>query len=112
MIIIISEIFHRVREIEENIEKVEGYWNIGKQIFEAQEGKHAKYGTDLIKEWGEKLSQEYGTNYSTRSLKYYRQFYIQFSIVPTLSAQLNWSLIKELLPIKNLNERNYYINLH
>lgn len=29
------EVSHRVREIEDNIEKVEGYWNIGKEIFEA-----------------------------------------------------------------------------
>ena len=30
--------------------------------------------------------------------------------LPTVSANLSWSTIVELLPIKNENERNYYIN--
>ena len=40
-----------------------------------------------------------------------RQFFSNFdiSILPTLSA-ITWSHIIELLPIKNANKRNYYIN--
>ncbi len=35
---------------------------------------------------------------------------MNFPIVQTLSGQLSWSHIIELLPLKNENERNYYIN--
>ncbi len=34
-------------------------------------------------------------------MKYMRQFYITFPIRPTVSAQLSYSHLKEILPIKN-----------
>ena len=67
-------------------------------------------GDYLIKKWLEVFSKEYGNGYSSRNMKYMRQFYITFPIRPTVSAQLSYSHLKEILPIKNESERNYYIN--
>ena len=88
------------------------YWNIGKLIVEAQGGeKRAKYGDNLINEWGKKLSGKYGKNYDTRSLRRFRTFYNNFSIWGSVSPKLTWTHYRYILSIKNENERNYYINL-
>ena len=39
-----------------------------------------------------------------------RQFYLLFPILRTVSEELSWTHYRYLLPIKNENERNYYIN--
>ena len=88
------------------------YWNIGKLIVEAQGGeKRAKYGDNLINEWGKKLSGKYGKNYDTRSLRRFRTFYNNFSIWGSVSPKLTWTHYRYILSIKNENARNYYINL-
>ena len=38
-------------------------------------------------------------------------FYLQFSICGSLSHKLSWTHYRYILPIKNPNARNYYINL-
>ena len=70
----------------------------------------AKYGDNLIKKWAFKLSKVYSSNYSFTNLKYMRQFYRLFSIGHTVCDQLSWSHYRCLLPIKNSNQCNYYIN--
>ena len=55
------EIGKEIRERQINYERVDAYWNIGKLIVDAQGGKEKnKYGDKLLKEWSEKLTQEYG----------------------------------------------------
>ena len=101
----------KVREYEENSERVKAYFNIGKLIVEAQGGRvRAKYGNELIKKWSIKLSEEFGKGYDYSNLKRFRQFYLEFQESGSLCHQLLWSHIRYLLPIKNENERNYYIN--
>lgn len=39
-----------------------------------------------------------------------RQFYLNFPIVHSLNGQLTWTHYRYILPLKNENERNYYIN--
>ncbi len=105
------EVNKKVREIKDNRETLFTYWHIGKSIVEAQGGNvRAKYGDNLIKRWGEKLAQEYGKNYDYTNLTRYKKFYLLFSNIDTLCQHLNWSIYRCLLPIKNENERNYYIN--
>ncbi len=106
-----GEVKKFVREFKENSETLKTNWEIGRLLVNAQGGEsRAKYGDNLIKKWGEKLSLDYGKNYGTRNLKIFRQFYLTFPIVHALRAQLTWTHVKILLPIKNENERNYYIN--
>ena len=105
------EVNKRVRELKENNETLNLYWTIGKEIVEAQGGSvRAKYGDELIKKWGILLNEKYGSNYSKRNLMLYRQYYLNFKKVNALRSLLSWTHYKAILPIKNENERNYYIN--
>ena len=106
------EIGKAIRETNANMELVECYWNVGRLIVEAQGGKEkAKYGNELIKTWAEKLTEEYGKGYNYTNLSRFRQFYLAFPIVAPLGQQLSWTIIRTILPIKDENKRNYYINL-
>ena len=106
-----NEISKRARKLEENYSLVEAYWHIGKIIVEAQGGSsRAKYGNELIKKWSIKLTELYGKGYNYTNLSRFRQFYMLFLNLATVS-QLSWSIICVLLPIKDENKRNFYINL-
>ena len=79
---------------------------------EAQGGKEkAKYGNELLKTWAEKLTKEYGKGYDYSNLRRFRQFYILFPMCGPLAHTLSWTNICKILPIKDENKRNYYINL-
>ena len=109
-VIIDIESNSRVRRMVDNEERLKGYYEIGRLLVEAQGGEtRAKYGDNLIKKWGEKLAQEYGKNYDERELRKMRQFYLIMPKCDSLS-RVSWTHIKSILPIKNENERNYYIN--
>ena len=106
------EIGKEIRERQINYERVDAYWNIGKLIVDAQGGKEKnKYGDKLLKEWSEKLTQEYGKWYDYTNLSRFRQLYLYFPIIGPVGQQLNWTIIRTILPIKDENKRNYYINL-
>lgn len=106
------EIGKEIRERQINYELVDAYWNIGKLIVDAQGGKEkSKYGDKLLKEWSEKLTQEYGKGYDYTILSRFRQLYLYFPIIGPVGQQLNWTIIRTILPIKDENKRNYYINL-
>jgi len=105
------EVNKKVREYKDNSETLMTNWNIGRLIVEAQGGlSRAKYGTGLIKEWGDKFSKLYGNNYSERNLELFRKFYLTYSISNSLSTKLSWTHYRYIIPIKNENKRNYYIN--
>ena len=106
-----NEISKRVRSLEANNDLVTTYWRIGKILMEAQGGeKRAKYGNELIKKWSIELTNKYGKGYDYTNLSRFRNFYIQFPILGPV-AQLSWTNIIKILPIKDENKRNYYINL-
>ena len=95
-----------------NKEITEAYWNIGKLIIKAQGGKEkSKYGDALLKEWSNRLSQEYGKGYDYSNMRRFRQFYLIFPNCGAVRHSLSWTIIRTLLPIKEENKRNYYINL-
>lgn len=107
-----QEINKRVRKLEENNSLVTTYWQVGKIIVEAQGGsKRAKYGNELIKKWSNKLTEAYGKGYDATNLRKFRQFYLSFPKCAALRRTLSWTHYKRLLPIKDENKRNYYINL-
>ena len=106
------EIGKAIKERQANNEVTEAYWNIGKLIIDAQGGKEkSKYGDKLLKEWSEKLSKKYGKGYDYTNLSRFRQLYLYFPIIGPVGQQLNWTIIRTILPIKDENKRNYYINL-
>ena len=108
-----KEVKDGVRRLSYNSDKLKTYYEIGKLLVEAQGGEErAKYGNSLIKKWSLKLVEQYGSGYNISNLKRMRQFYTIIQKGAPLEHQLNisWTNWKYLLPIKNENERNYYIN--
>ena len=106
------EVSKRVRRLEANNDLVTTYWNVGRLIVEAQGGsKRAKYGNELIKKWSVKLTEIYGKGYNYTNLFRFRKFYLCFPILAAARQVLSWTNYKKLLPIKDENKRNYYVNL-
>ncbi|MCC8371763.1 MAG: PDDEXK nuclease domain-containing protein [Rickettsia endosymbiont of Pseudomimeciton antennatum] len=88
------------------------YWYIGQKINkEVLKNERAEYGQEIIKSLAIQLSAEYGRGFTytalTRMIKFYESFTEQ-QIVATLSQQLSWSHILELLPLKNMSQRTFY----
>lgn len=93
-----------------NSAMVETYWNIGKQIYEAQgESERAEYGSGLLKFLSEKLTEEFGKGFTVTNLKYMRQFYIAFPNRHALSDQLSWTHYRMLLKVEDEKARNFYL---
>ena len=106
-----NEINKKRRVIEENYDNLNNYWNIGRLIVEAQGGKEkAKYGDELIRKWSIQFTEFYGKGYDATNLRKFRQFYLKFTMCAALRL-ISWTNIKILLPIKDINKRNYYVNL-
>ncbi len=56
-----------------NFVMVETYWNVGKQIYEAQgENERAEYGAGLLKFLSGKLTEEFGKGFTVTNLRYMR----------------------------------------
>ena len=70
-----------------NFAMIEAYWEIGRQIMEAQKNQRSEYGIGLIKYLAERLTKEFGKGFTITNLKYMRQFYITFPIGHALSDQ-------------------------
>ncbi len=106
-----KEANHLVREYQDNYAILKANWEIGKLLVKAQGGvERAKYGDNLIKKWSKKFIKEYGKGYDESNLKRFRLFYLTFPKSGSVSHHLTWTHYRYLLPIKDENERNYYIN--
>jgi hypothetical protein len=93
-----------------NSAMVEAYWDIGRQIMEAQEGQRAEYGAGLIKYLAKRLTAEFGKGFTVTNLKYMRQFYVTFPIGHALRDQLSWTHYRLLMTIDNAPRREFYLN--
>lgn len=89
-------------EIKSNYHTVKTYYEIGKELIEAQGGENkAKYGNEIIKKYSIKFIKEYGKGYDESNLKRMRKFYVVFQKGGPVGHQLlNWSHYRTLLPIK------------
>ena len=106
--IIDNEVYSKIKDYSKERHKVITYFEIGKLLTEAG----GKYGDNIIDEYSKKLVIEVGKKYNRSTLFRMKQFYNVFSNekVAPLVQQLSWSHCLILLPIKNINEINYYIN--
>ena len=102
-----NEIYKKVKDYSKNRSDLQTYYNVGKMLSEA--GKH--YGEGIIKEYSKKLTNELGKGYTITNLKRMRQFYLMIEKGATLWHQLSWSHYRELLPLKDINKINYYIEM-
>ena len=107
-----NEIYKRVKDYSKNRNELSTYYNVGKLSIEAQGGEdRAKYGDNLIKEYSERLTKELGKGYTFTALSRMRKFYLLCEKVASVAQQLSWSHYCELLPLKDINEINYYIDI-
>ncbi len=103
---------NKVRNYQKENDKLITNWKIGKQIMQAQNEDKIKYGNSYIKELSIELTKLYGEGYDYSTLRRMKNFYLLFPNWATLSPNfITWSHIIEILPIKDQNKRNYYINL-
>lgn len=101
-----NEINKKAKNYSINKSDLNTYYNVGKMI--SDDGKH--YGENIIRQYSKKLEKEVSKKYNITLLKRIRQFYWLIEKGATLSHQLSWSHYVELLPIKDINKINYYIN--
>lgn len=102
-----NEINKRVKNYSINRNDLNTYYNVGKMLSEA--GKH--YGEGIISEYSKRLTFDIGKGYGISNLKRMRQFYYIIEKGVALPHQLSWSHILAILPLNNINEINYYINI-
>lgn len=105
--LICNEINKRIKNYSINKSDINTYYNVGKMLNEA--GKH--YGDGIIKEYSKRLSNDIGKGYGVSNLKRMRQFYYMVVKGVALPHQLSWSHILSLLPLKNIDEINFYIKV-
>ena len=102
-----NEITKRVKDYSKNRSDLNTYYNVGKMLSEA--GKH--YGEGIIKKYSNMLINEVDKKYNTTNLKRMRQFYLMIEKGALMGHQLSWSHYRELIPLKDINKINYYINI-
>ena len=104
-----NEIYAKVRDYSKERNKVLTYFEVGKLLSEA--GK--EYGNDIIGSYADKLVNEVGKKYNCRTLRRIRQFYNIFSDTKwsPMVTKLTWSHYILLLPLKNVEEIKYYIDV-
>ena len=104
-----NKVYKKVKDYSKNRNNLSTYYAVGKLLYEAGN----KYGEGIIKKYSERLVIEVGRNYNERTLRRIRQFYLVFKdeIWSPVATQLTWSHYCELLPLKNINEINYYVKI-
>ena len=108
-----NEIYAKVKDYSKERNKVLTYFEVGKLLSEV--GK--EYGKNIIGQYAEKLVNEVGKKYNRRTLFRMKQFYNLLEKqnseqkVSPMVTQLTWSHYIALLPLKNVDEIKYYIDV-
>ncbi len=102
-----NEITKKIKDYSKNKSDLLTYYNVGKMLNEA--GK--QYGAGIIKEYSKRLTYELGSGYTFSSLTRMKKFYLLLKKVATVSQQLSYGHYVELLPLKDITEIKYYINI-
>ena len=92
------------------------YWRIGQRLVEVEQGgaDRAEYGAQLISRLSADLTARYGRGFSERNLETMRQFYRNWPIPQTVSAELgegfplSWSHYVKLLTVRTDEARRFY----
>ncbi len=116
-----DRLFQKIREILENArhkvyrtantEMLRAYWNVGREIVEEeQKGQdRAKYGSALLEELAKRLTELYGKSFSSRHLRYMRQFYREFPKWNAVRSELSWTHYRLLLKVEKEDARVFYM---
>lgn len=91
------------------------YWNIGKHIkTDILKNKRAGYGEKIIEKLSAQLTSEFGRGWTKQQLwncLYTVETFPSKKILSTLSGELSWSHIKELIYIKDSVQREFYAQM-
>jgi predicted nuclease of restriction endonuclease-like (RecB) superfamily len=91
------------------------YWRIGKRIqADILGNERAEYGKEILATLSQELTSEFGKGFSYSALTRMVRFAENFSepsIVATLSRQLGWSHFKEIIPLKDELQRDFYAEM-
>jgi predicted nuclease of restriction endonuclease-like (RecB) superfamily len=90
-------------------------WNIGKRInAEVFKAKSEKYGQGIVLKLAKRLTNLYGKGFDNTSISRMRRFadlYADKKKVATLSQQLTWSHIVEIIALDDSIKRNFYTEM-
>jgi len=90
------------------------FWKIGQHINnDILENKRADYGKKIVSVITKQLTEKYGRSFGARNLRRMMQFAEQFSnfeIVSALPTQLSWAHFIEILPLKTMEAKLFYLN--
>jgi len=88
------------------------FWEVGQYINSVVLAeKRASYGKQIVATLSPQLQVKYGSSFELTNLRRMMRFaerFADYEIVATLSPQLSWSHIIELLPLKSDEARIYY----
>ena len=99
-------------QLAANSETTLMFWEVGQHINSVVlNTKRAAYGKQIVATLSLQLQEKYGKSFELTNLRRIMRFaerFSDFEIVATLSPQLSWSHIVELLPLKSDEARIYY----
>ena len=88
---------------------VEVYWYVGKITFELSENSiKASYGKKVIDALSIKLTNEFGSGFSSVSIRRMRRFYENYPIWSAVPTELSWAHFQELIRVDRKEERKFY----
>lgn len=104
--------YKEIKEYYKNINDLKTYYNVGKLLTE-DINETSKKRNELLKEYAEKLTIELGKGYNWHNLYNMSEYYQLLKENPRLKeiTKLTWSHYLELLPLKNIEKINYYIDV-
>jgi hypothetical protein len=90
------------------------FWEIGRRInADVLENKRAGYGKQIVSKLSTQLTEKYGRSFAVRNLRRMMQFVEQFpdfKIVSHPATQLSWACFIEILPLKIMDAKIFYLN--
>ena len=86
------------------------YWEIGRAIVEEEQrgDTRAEYGTRLIQELAQRLSEDYGKGFDRTNLQHMRAFYLAYPICDAVRRELSWTHYRLLLRVEKPEARAFY----
>ena len=90
-------------------------WHIGKRINDQiLRNKRAEYGKEIVSSLSRQLTIDYGKGFTRANLfrmMQFAEFFPDSEIVASVTRQLTWTHIVEILPIKDQLKRDFYAEM-
>lgn len=88
------------------------FWHVGNRVLtQTLQNKRANYGKQIVVTLSRELVERFGSSYEERNLRRMIQFaelYSDMEKVVTLSRVLSWSHFLVLIPVKDVEARDFY----